>query len=88
MTDRTLQDRLRSAERDECCNDRMCDEAADATDNLRAEVARLRLVADEMAGAWESFQSYLRSTHDDGDARMDAAASAYRAALAHGEADQ
>tara|TARA_R110000824_G_scaffold371509_1_gene561262 strand:- start:407 stop:691 length:285 start_codon:yes stop_codon:yes gene_type:complete len=32
MTENTLMDRLRAAERDECCNDRLCDEAADALD--------------------------------------------------------
>ena len=32
MTENTLMDRLRAAERDECCNDKLCDEAADALD--------------------------------------------------------
>ena len=89
MTAQTLQDRLRAVDPDESFpfgteNETIttCNQAADAIDTLRAEVARLRLALSEFAQF--ASKDGLGASVPFGQSKLHKA----RAALAHGEADQ
>jgi hypothetical protein len=108
MTAQTLQDRLRAVDPDESFpfgteNETIttCNQAADAIDTLRAEVARLRTAIEPFADVSDFLASETEGLSDDDVFNLKLAGSKFllmtytakqfhdaRAALAHGKADQ